>query len=116
MEEKYNPFQVASHVWGKFWALPGHQISSIEDYSAFIEIKKTEKECYLIRPSKQGYLWKGNLFGTKWRLIPDLEELFENKDLLGTVHIRFRDKPIKINDNTLEPFPNYEFFWNYITR
>lgn len=116
MEDKYNPLHVASHVWGKFWAFPEHQNSSIEDYSIFIEIKQTESECYLIRPSKNGYLWRGSLSGTRWTLITELEELNENKELLSAVHIKFREEPVKIKDKILEPFPNYDLFWYYITR
>ena len=116
MEEKYNPLQIASHVWGKFWALPEHNPSKIEDYSIFIQIKQTENEFYLIRVTKSGFLWKGFKSGTSWRLIQDEEELFRNKDLLGAVHVMFRDMPVIINNKELEPFPNYNFFWNYIAE
>lgn len=116
MEEKYDPLQIVSHVWGKFRALPEHLDSQVEDYSIFIKIKQSENEYYLIRSSKYGHLWKGILSGTDWRMITDTEELSENKDLLGTVHIKFRNNPIRINNKPLEPFPNYDFFWNYITR
>ena len=115
MEDKYSPLHVASHIWIKFWGLPGHQSTSVEDYSVFIEIKQTENECYLIKPSKHGYLWKGTLTGTKWKLITDFEELYKKKDLLKSVRVRFKEEPVKINDKILEPFPNYDFFWNYIT-
>jgi hypothetical protein len=116
MEEKYNPYHLVSQVWGKFWANPEHQHSKIEDYSIFIRIKQNEIECYQIRITKAGSLWKGFTSGTTWRLIQDEEELFKNKDLLGAVNVEFRNKPIKINDKVLEPFPNYDYFWNYITR
>lgn len=116
MEEKYNPLYVASHIWSKFWGLSGHQNSAIEDYSIFIEIKQSENECFLIKPSKHGYLWKGTLFGTKWKLITEIEELNNNKDLLSAVHVRFRGELIKMNNKILEPFPNYDLFWNYITK
>jgi hypothetical protein len=115
MEEKFNPLHAASCVFAKFWMLPDHQGGELADYSIFIEIKQSENMCYLIRPTKSGYLWKGILSGTKWKLITNFEELNENKDLLGAVHIKFRDKPIEINNNPLEPFPNYGLFWNYIT-
>lgn len=116
MEEKYDPLQVVSHVWGKFWTLPDHQNSKIEDYSVFIEIRQSEKECYQIRASKNGTLWMGTCAGTAWRYIKDEEELYKKRDFLGAVHVRFKDKPIEINNKLLEPFPNYIFFWNYITR
>jgi len=116
MEEKYDPLQVVSHVWGKFWALPEHQDSQIEDYSIFIEIKYSKNECYQIRATKNGTLWKGTCAGTDWRSIKDEEELYKKRDFLGAVHVRFRNKLIKINDKVVDPFPNYIFFWNYITN
>lgn len=116
MQDKFNPLQAYSCVFSKFWMFPEHQDSQIADYSIFIEIKQSENECYLIKPSKIGYLWKGILFGTKWKLITNFEELYENKDLLGAVHIKFRNDPIKIDNMPLEPFPNYDLFWNYITK
>ena len=116
MEEKYSPLQVASRVWGKFWAFPEHNPSRIEDYSVYIQIKQSGNEFYMIRVTKSGFLWKGFKSGTSWRLIQDEEELFKNKDILGAVHVRFRELPIMINDKELEPFPNYNFFWNYISK
>ena len=116
MEEKYDPLQAASHVWSKFWPLPEHRNSKIEDYTIFIQIKQSENECYLIRPSKSGYLWKGSASGTQWRLISDEEELYKNRDLLGVVYVKFRNNLVMINAKELEPFPNFNLFWNYITR
>lgn len=107
---------MASHIWSKFWGLPGHQNSAIEDYSVFIEIKESENECFLIKPSKNGYLWKGTLFGTKWKLISDFEEFYEKRDLLSAVHVWFKEEPVKMSNKILEPFPNYDLFWNYIRR
>jgi hypothetical protein len=115
MEEKYDPLQLVSHVWGKFWAFPEHQDSQIEDYSIFIEIRYSKKEYYQIRATKNGTLWKGTDSGTTWRHVKDEEELYKKRDFLGAVHVRFRDKPIKINGKILDPFPNYIFFWNYIS-
>jgi len=116
MQDKYNPLHVASHVWGKFFTLSGHQNSSVEDYSVCIEIKGSENECYLINPTATGYLWKGTCSRDIWRVVEDTEELYKKRDLLGAVHIRFRDEPIKIEDKVLEPFPNYALFWDYLTR
>jgi hypothetical protein len=116
MGDKYSPLHLASYVWSKFWGLYGHQDATVEDYSIYIEIKQTENECYLIKPAKTGYLWRGTLFGTEWKPIFKLEELNTNKDLLSTVHIRFKEEPVKIKDKILEPFPNYNLFWSYITR
>jgi hypothetical protein len=116
MEEKYDPLQIVSHVWGKFWALPEHQHSQIEDYSIFIEIRYTKNECYQIRATKNGTLWKGTCAGTSWRHIKDEEELYKKRDFLGAIQVRFRDKPIKMNGKLLDLFPNYIFFWNYIAR
>jgi hypothetical protein len=116
MEEKYDPLQIVSHVWGKFWALPGHRDSQIEDYSIFIEIRYSKNECYQIRATKNGTLWKGTEPGTTWKAVKDEEELYKKRDFLGAVHVRFRDRPIKMNNKIIDPFPNYTFFWNYITR
>jgi hypothetical protein len=116
MEDKYSPLHVVSHVWGKFWAFPEHQNSAIEDYSIFIEDKHSENDCFQIRVTKNGCLWKGIRLGTAWRAIKDEEELYKNREFLGAVHITFRNDPIKMNDKVLEPFPNYDFFWSYITR
>ena len=115
MEEKYDPLQLVSHVWGKFWALPEHQGSQIEDYSIFIEIKYSKNECYQIRATKNGTLWKGTCAGTDWRSIKDEEELYKKRDFLGAVHVRFRNKLIKIHNKMIDPFQNYDFFWSYIT-
>jgi hypothetical protein len=116
MEEKYDPLQVVSHIWGKFWPLPEHQNSQVEDYSISIEIRYSKNECYQIRATKNGTLWKGECSGTSWRAIKDEEELYKKRDFLGAVHVRFRGKLIKIDNKVLDPFPNYIFFWNYITR
>ena len=116
MEDKYNPLHILSLVWTKFWRFPGYQNSAIEDYSIFIEIKQNENECFLISVSKYGYLWKGSLFGNKWKLITDFKEFYEKKDLLKTVHLRFKDEPICIKNEILEPFTDYDLFLEYITR
>jgi hypothetical protein len=116
MEEKYSPLHVVSQVWGKFWWIPEHQGSRVEDYSIFIGDKQDENECYLIRASKSGCLWKGIRFGKSWMSINDEEELYRKREFLGEVHIKFRNNPIKMSDKVLEPFPNYNLFWSYITR
>jgi hypothetical protein len=116
MEEKYDPLHVVSHVWAKFYTLPEHKNSKIEDYSIFIEIKYSKNECYHIRASENGTLWKGTCAGTSWRSVKDEEELYKKREFLGAVHVRFRNKLIEINDKVVDPFPNYDFFWNYITR
>ncbi len=116
MKERYNPIHLACHVWAKFYALPKHKNSKIEDYSIYIEINNGKKECYLVQGGEDAFLWKGAYARTSWEPIKDEEELYKKKDLLGSVHVRFKDKPIEIDNKLLEPFPNYIFFWNYITR
>ncbi len=118
MEEKYDPLLIISHVFGKLFALSGHQKSSINNYSIFIEIKESKNECYQIKIRKNidDILCKGQCSGTSWRVIKNHEVLSKNKDFLGTVHIRFRNRQIKINNRILEPFPDYDSFWNYITK
>lgn len=116
MEEKYDPLHIVSHVWAKFYTLPEHKNSKIEDYSIFIEIDNNKNECYLIKAREDTFLWKGPCAGTNWDAIKDEEELYKKRDILGAVHVRFRDKLIKIDNKVLDPFPNYIFFWSYITR
>ncbi len=116
MEDKYDPLHVVSHVWAKFYTVPEHKNSKIEEYSIFIEIKYSKNECYQIQAAKNGTLWKGTCAGTDWRSVEDEEELYKKRDFLGAVHVRFRNKLIKINNKVVDPFPNYNFFWSYITR
>ncbi|MDH4218481.1 MAG: hypothetical protein OEW69_08665 [Nitrospirota bacterium] len=116
MEDKYDLLQIVSRVWARFYTLPEHKNSKIEEYSIFIEIKNSNDECYLINAREEDFLWKGMLSGITWQVIMDEEELYKKRDLLGFVHVRFRDKPIKINNKILDPFPNYDFFWNYIIK
>ena len=116
MEERYDPFHIVSRVWSKFHALPEHREAKIEEYSIFVEIKYSKEECYLIKAGDDNFLWRGVCSGTTWRTIKDFEELYDKRDFLGAVTIRFRNNPIKIENKILEPFPNYNLFWNYITR
>lgn len=116
MEEKYDPFHIISHVWGKFHGLPEHREAKIEEYSVFVEIMYSKKECYLIKAGEENFLWKGACSGTQWRAINERKELYDKRDFLRSVNIRFRNNPIAIENKILEPFPNYDFFWNYISR
>jgi hypothetical protein len=116
MEEKYDPFHIVSHVWAKFHGLPGHRDAKIEDYSIFIENKSKEKECYIIKAGEEYFLWKKEHPGATWSAVTNPEEFYDRRDSLGTVTIGFKDEPIKINDKTVEPFPNYGLFWHYITK
>ena len=116
MEEKYDPFHIVGHVWSKFRTLPEHREAKIEEYSIFIEIKYSKNECYLIRAGETNFLWRGAYLGTTWKPVNDPEELYKNRDLLRAVHVTFKGEPININNKILEPFPNCELFWNYITR
>ncbi len=116
MNEKYDPIHLAGYVWARFYALPEHKNCIIEDYSIFIDIDNGKKECYLVKAGEETFLWKGVHGGETWEAIRDEEELYKKRDLLGSVHIRFKDKPLEIDNRLLEPFPNYIFFWNYITR
>jgi hypothetical protein len=116
MEEKYSPLHIVNHVWGKFFALPEQRECKIEEYSVFIEIKYSKKECFLIKAGKDGFLWRGICSGTSWRAIKDAGELYDKRDFLGSVSIRFRNNPIKIENKILDSFPNYDLFWHYISK
>ena len=116
MEEKYDPFHIVSHVWAKFHSLPEHRDAQIEDYSIFIENKSAEKECYIIKAGEDTFLWKRDHPEATWSVVTDPEEFYDKRDSLGAVTVGFQDEPINIGNKTLEPFPNFDFFWNYITR
>ena len=95
---------------------PEHQNSQIEDYSIFIEFKRRKKEGFLIRFGNDAFLWSGAVSGSRWMVIQEPEKLYEKRNSLGKVHVRFRGKKIKINKKSLDPFPNYRVFWNYISQ
>jgi L-rhamnose mutarotase len=116
VEDQYNPVYVISNVWGKFRALLEHQNSQVEDYSIFIETKQSENEGYLIKYGNDAFLWRGTISGTRWRVIQEPEELYENRNFLGKVHIKFKGKKIKMGNESLGPFPSYNMFWNYIKK
>lgn len=115
-EDRYNPVFVISNVWGKFQAFPTHRNSRIEDFTVFIEIKSGRKKGYLIEFGDAVFLWRGTRPKTGWMVIEDPEELHKKRHLLGKVHVRFKGRRIKIGNKPLDPFPDYEAFWNYIRR
>jgi len=118
MEDKYNPFMILRHTWGKFFGIPEYKDGSVEDYSIFIEIKESNLECYQLKAIKNKTicLYRGYCKGSSWREIKDNETLFNDKESLGIVYIRFKDLPIKIENKVLESFSNYDSFWQYISK
>lgn len=115
MKEKYDPKMILSHMCGKFFGIKGHENVTINDYSIFIEIKNLENQCYRIGSTNNcPALHIGYCRSTSWTEIRDHEILFKNKDQLGRVHIRFKNKPIKINGQSIESFEAYDSFWDFI--
>lgn len=115
-EDLYNPVFVISNVWGKFQALRGQRNSKIEDFTVFVEFKRSRKKGYLIEFGDDIFLWRGTISKTGWIVIEDPEELYRKRHSLGKVHVRFKGRKIRIGNKPLGPFPDYETFWNYIRR
>jgi len=113
MEEKYDPKEMLRLVWSKFsTTIRG----SIDDYSVCIEIKNSNNECYFIcsRPNNPIKLLRGKC-KTMHGLEQNFEILFNDKDFLGRIHLRFRNKPINIKGKPVGPFQTYDVFWEYIS-
>lgn len=118
MENKYNPTNIIWHIWNKFSSDTEHQNSSIYDYSIFIEVKNNDNLCYQLTAIENRLvgLYKGHHKGSGWKEIKDHGRLFQDKKYLGRVHVRLKDRPIKIGDEFIKPFPNYDAFWKFISR
>lgn len=98
MENKYHPTEMLRNVWGKFFSETEQQNRTIYDYSIFIEVKNNDSLCYQVTAieNKPVGLYKGHLKSSSWREIKDHGMLFIDKKFLGRVHVRFKDRPIKI--------------------
>ena len=117
MENKYNPTEILRHAWGKFFSVDDHLNSTIYECSIFIEVNNNDNLCYQVTAIKNRPvgLYKGNYKGSGWEEIKDHGVLFQIKKFLGRVHVRFKDRPIKIGDEFIKPFPNYDTFWKFIS-
>ena len=118
MEDKYRPTEILRLVWNKFFSVTEHQSDAIFDYSIFIEVKNNDSLCYQVTAikNKPVGLYKGHLKSSSWREIKDHGTLFQYKKFLGRVHVRFKDRPIKIDGEFIKPFPNYDVFWKFINK
>ena len=54
--------------------------------------------------------------GKIWTEVQVQDALFDKKELLGNVHIRFKNMPIKIENGIIGPFQSYDDFWEYISK
>jgi hypothetical protein len=117
MENKYDPTEMLRNVWGKFFSEAEQQNSTIYDYSIFIEVKNNGHLCYQVTAikNKPVGLYKGHLKSSSWRELKDHGMLSKDKKFLGRVHVRFKDRPIKIGGEFIKPFPNYDTFWKFIS-
>jgi len=111
IEEKYDAKVILRHVWGKYFSQPGHENSEPHEYQIFIEIGKSNNNCYFVTAEKDkpAQLWRGFCTGSSWREIRDPLALSNDKDLLGKIYIRFR-----FIGNIIKQFSNYEEFWSFI--
>jgi len=117
MEEKYNLEHILMGAWGENLLK-----DKAHNYEVFIEIKKSDNKCYRIVAEEGKYvrLLEGICTGSNWRLKKS-QSLFENKDLLGKVHIWHKreeeidDKP-KLIYKKIRSYQSYEEFWEKIKR
>ena len=107
MEERYIPERIHRNVWGKFFVHPGHETDP-HDYQVRIEIKKSSDWYYIIaQKNEPPQLLKGPYDGISAGFIKDEMALFNDKDLLGKVEIRYKGK-------ILSQHENYNNFYDFI--
>lgn len=110
MEKKYNPDNILMGTHGRYFMRPKYKDSEVHDYKVFIEVNKSNNECYQIcaQDNKRIILSRGICYGKSWTEKKS-EYLFNDRNLLGKVHVVFKGKII-------ETYPNYDDFWNKIKR
>jgi len=107
MEEKYNPDRIIMKTWKRLSVLDEYKGSEAHDFQVNIEIQPSDDDMYIIG----GY--KNDCFLLKYSIrqssstITAPQNLLKDKDLLGKVSIRFKQKEIK-------NYQSYDEFWEDI--
>ena len=109
MEEKYNPDRIIMNTWKRLSVLDEYKGSEAHDFQVYIEIQQREDDKYVIG----GY--KNDCFLLKYSIkqssstITAPQNLLKDKDLLGKVSIKFKQKEIK-------NYQSYDEFWEDIQQ
>jgi hypothetical protein len=109
IEEKYNPETVIMNTWRRFSNLEEYKGSEAHNFQVYIEIQPREDDMYIIG----GY--KSDCFLLKYSIrhssstITAPQNLFKDKDFLGKVSMRFKEKEIK-------NYQSYDEFWEDIRQ
>lgn len=107
MEEKYDPDRIIKKTWRRFSVLDEYRGSEVHDFQVYIEVQQRGDDKYVIG----GY--KDNCFLLKYSMkrssstITSPQNLFKDRDLLGSVSIKFKRKEMR-------NYPSYDEFWEDI--
>ncbi len=103
MEEikKYNPEQILLHAHRKRWGQPDYKIDNHHEYQVLIEIKDEDNGYYGITHINLSRL--ESLNSRPGNIKDDPQTLKNDKDKLGKVFIRWKEKEIDKYD-TLDEF------------
>jgi hypothetical protein len=107
MEKKYNPDIIITNTWKRFSVLDEYKGSDAHDFQVYIEIQPREDDMYVIGGYKRDcFLLKYSIRHSS-STITAPQNLLKDKDLLGKVSVRFKQKEIK-------NYQSYDEFWEDI--
>ena len=109
MEEKYNPDTIIMNTWKRLSVIDEYNGSEAHDFQVYIEIQPRKDDMYIIGGYKNDYFLLKYSIRQSSSTITAPQNLLKDKDLLGKVSIRFKQKEIK-------NYQSYDEFWEDIKQ
>ena len=109
IEEKYNPDTIIMNTWKRLSVMDEYKGSEAHDFQVYIEIQPRKDDMYIIGGYKNDYFLLKYSIRQSSSTITAPQNLLKDKDLLGKVSIRFKQKEIK-------NYQSYDEFWEDIKQ
>ena len=109
IEEKYNPDTIIMNTWKRLSVIDEYNGSEAHDFQVYIEIQPRKDDMYIIGGYKNDYFLLKYSIRQSSSTITAPQNLLKDKDLLGKVSIRFKQKEIK-------NYQSYDEFWEDIKQ